>query len=333
MQEIRAMKVRSARTEFHPYQKDGKQSSGRDSSVLKPAGIVPGGGDTFSSRAPSSSFRGQQLGSRILTIHVKDEPGVEYQIKEADQGALKTLYKKDPQTDALVSTDYYAQKGAGDEWTKIKRPQKTSDAGAKVETPVKAPGDPASYFIQEPKNTTSVQEVYIKKDGVLKDVKQGFYDGNGGVKLVDGLNGGTDAAKDARNHRIIRAKTRLAEAQRALANAQPDIARVNQRVTELATAKTTAALKDEKARADYLEARRKYVELRDSRGEADPKTMAAKLAQVEAGRAAVSAQTSAKDAKSAHAEAVKMANNLGPRLQREVTLAERELNAAENSSS
>jgi hypothetical protein len=196
-----AMKIRSFHPEFsarpHPYRKTGTRSSGRDAAMPKPASIVPGDGNALSSRGPSALLRGQQLGSRILTIHLRDDPGTAYQIKESDGKTPQMLYRKDPQTDALVSTGDYVQKGDGDEWTKVESPPRAKSGNSSAVTPVTVPGDPKNCFITKPGNTTSQQQVYTREGGILKPFKMGIYHEDAHeVTLIDGgLPGGAKKPK------------------------------------------------------------------------------------------------------------------------------------------
>jgi hypothetical protein len=185
------MKIRSFHPEFsarpHPYRKTGTRSSGRDAAMPKPASIVPGDGNALSSRGPSALLRGQQLGSRILTIHLRDDPGTAYRVKESDGKTPQALYRKDPQTDALVSTGDYVKKGDGGEWTKVESPPRAKSGNVSAVTPVTVPGDPKNYFITKPGNTTSQQQVYTREGGILKPFKMGIYHEDAHeVTLIDG---------------------------------------------------------------------------------------------------------------------------------------------------
>jgi hypothetical protein len=65
-------------------------------------------------------------------------------------------------------------------------------------TSVKLPGDANSYVIKDTSNTRTPQPLYAKSDiGSLKQTsKMGVYDGNGGVRLDNGLpGGGQDSSK------------------------------------------------------------------------------------------------------------------------------------------
>jgi hypothetical protein len=69
-------------------------------------------------------------------------------------------------------------------------------------TSVKLPGDANSYVIKDASNTRTPQPLYAKSDaGSLKQTpKMGVYDGNGGMKLDNGLPGGVRDSSVKQSH-------------------------------------------------------------------------------------------------------------------------------------
>jgi hypothetical protein len=74
-------------------------------------------------------------------------------------------------------------------------------------TSVKLPGDTNSYVIKDASNTRTPQPLYAESDiGSLKQTsKLGIYDGNGGVKLDNGLPGGVKVLSNERSHDAFQA--------------------------------------------------------------------------------------------------------------------------------
>jgi hypothetical protein len=311
----------------------------------KPVNIVPGGDGVFALPPISTMFSDKPAVASSTVIHLEGAPNEEYRIDHPHSTSPQWATALDPETGGPSSERRQVQQSDKGQWVPVKRRRADSlpTSGIKV-TPVKLAGDSTVYVIKDPFDTIAPQPLYLlKPNGVLKQTgKSGTYDGRGDVKRDSGLRGGTDASKDVRNDRIIKANERLDEAGRKLGAAQTEVARLKMKVAEAETAMKNAKTKHEKANADYTQASNNYSRFirtldwdSPRKAEETAEMNRLYLLQTEKGMSEIRAKAELGTAEIAYSQAALNASRaeegLRP-LRRAVNSAEQALTAAINSS-